>query len=156
VGHRVTETFQLVICHLQLVHVLFQSPVELLDARVVLLAIRRIPHHTQHQLVPAGLERAQQDVHGKFAAILPPSPQFQSLPHRPGAGGVLLAMARMRAPETLRHKDLNRLADQFFTRVPEKVLRLRIHLHDSPLAIHSRNGVWGKFKHTLIHGLGRR
>ena len=60
-------------------------------------------------------------------------------------------------PESLRHKDLDRLTDQFFPSIAEKILSLSVNFNDLSVLVYRGDRVRSGLKHDLedLSGFGQ-
>jgi hypothetical protein len=95
-----------------------------------------------------GLQRAEADLDRELTPVLPQPVQVDPGPHRPDPRRPeeVLAEARVVAPESLRHKDLDQLSEQFVPGVPEQPLSQRVDQDDFAGLVDDHHGVRRRFQ----------
>src|SRR5207249_9956928 len=94
------------------------------------------------------LQRAEADLDGEFAAVLAQAVQLHGCSHGPllRVAEESAAMPAVTAAKTLRHEHLERVGQQLFATVPEKLLGLAIDQNYPPVPIDHDDGVRGAFE----------
>ncbi|MGA7806460.1 MAG: hypothetical protein WCB02_17820 [Bradyrhizobium sp.] len=124
-----------------------------------MLALTDIDDDAEHQQTTAGLDRVKADFDWKLATIFAACEQITTRADGPAFrfGREMLAMAAVLCPQPLRYQNVDRLPDQFITRIAELALDLRVDHHELTLVIDhhhaARTGLDGKSEHLLREAL---
>src|SRR6476646_2066495 len=117
---------------------------------------RKITNDTQNDPAFCRFYRAQHDVDGEFAAVLPPAVELKSGAHRSNTRliTVVNSLSRVSLAEPLGNQNLDRFAQQFGAAVPKEFLNLSVNFADFSLVVTYDDGVGREFKQFLEQTAG--
>ncbi len=113
-----------------------------------------VPDHAGNEHAARRLDRAEADLHGKFAAVLAATQQVEPRPHRPQLGirSVTVAMLQMLFPDALRQQHFDLVAQQLGAGVAEHVFGLAIDDGYAAALVDDDHGVGRGLEHRAEVG----